>query len=354
VIIETISRNSRFAIYGAQVVAYGAYVAIKHLFNRTPKCFIVSNLDGNPVEIEGLPVRTIGAVSRDALIVIAVTELLQDEIAATLQEKGYRHICKLTAREEHLLMSAYFASMEMFPLAATRPDCGDGNGNGNGNGFFSLYEVRHHLDKPLRNQPVLMPWEIPIQAGAVLTGIRVCEQLDNKGDNISDKNRQYCEASAMYGVWKNASAAWVGIEQYRRHLLVRPDMLRDDIDVIMPLPYVCFPNLESQFRRFVGDEIVRALHKALKELYPDKYETYAQCLNDKYHYAYNLIVAKKAVFDTFCEWAFRITDHIETLALQSVKETRALAYMVEQLTSIYFIANRDKLTIVHAEKAIYT
>jgi hypothetical protein len=247
-------------------------------------------------------------------------------------------------------MSEYYANTGRFPLTVKALD----HRGAGSNGGFSLYEVRHHLDKPLRNRPKLRPWEIPIQAGAELTGIRICEKLDNDGDNISDKNKQYCEASAMYKVWKSASAAWVGIEHYRRHLLVTPDMLSDDIDVIMPLPYACYPNPESQFRRFVGEEIAMAMHTALRELYPDKYEAYAGCLDGKYHYAYNMIVAKKAIFDKFCEWAFNVTAYIETLALQSVKETRALAYVTEQLTSIYFMSNQDKLKIRHAEKAIYT
>jgi hypothetical protein len=356
-IADIIRGYSKFVLYGAQVVAYGAYVATKRLSGRVPERFVVSDLDGNPARIEGLPVGTLDAVSRDTLIVVAVTELLQDEIAATLQANGYRHIFKLTAHEEHLLMSAYYTDIGRFPPAARRLDrCGDDysdNAGGGNDGFFALYEVRHHLDKPLRNRPEPMPWEIAIQAGAALTDARICAQPDNKGDNISDKNKQYCEATAMYSIWKNASTDWVGIEQYRRHLLVTPDMLSDDIDVILPLPYICYPNAESQFRRFVGEEIALALHKALRALYPDKYETYARCLNGKYHCAYNLIVAKKAVFGKFCEWAFRITSHIEAQALQSVKETRALAYTVEQLTSIYFIANLDNLTIRHAEKAIY-
>jgi hypothetical protein len=351
-LIDVIREHSNFAIYGAQVVAYGAYTALRALYNRTPECFVVSASEDNPAKIEDIEVRTLDTCGLDAentLVLIAVTELFQDEIAATLRSRGYVHTFRLTQHEEHLLMSAYYANIGRFPLAQKSPNCGSG-----GNGVFSLYEVRHHFDKPLRNHPGLEPWEVPIQAGAEPAGIRICEQLDNDGDNISNKNKQYCEASAMYKVWKSASTAWVGIEHYRRHLLVTPDMLSNDIDVILPLPYICYPNTTAQFRRFVGEEIVNALHKSLKELYRDEYETYARCLNGKYHCAYNLIVARKEVFGKFCEWAFNTTNHIETFALQSVAETRALAYVMEQLTSIYFIANRDKLTIVHAEKAIYT
>jgi hypothetical protein len=347
-VIDIIRGHSKFALYGARVVAYGAYVAIKHLFGLAPECFVVSTLDGNPAEIAGLPVRPLDACALDAestLVVIAVTEPLQDEIAAALQAKGYRHIFRLTAHEEHLLMSEYFASMGRFPLAEKSP-------GSDGDGDFALYEVRHHLDKPLRKRPGLRPREIPIQAGAELAGIRVCELRDNDGDNISHKNAQYCEASAMYSIWKNATAPWVGVEHYRRHLLVTPDMLYGDVDVIMPLPYMCYPDSESQFRRFVGEEVATALHDALKKLHPGEYEAYARCLSGEYHYAYNMIAARKEVFDKFCEWAFGITGYIERLDLRSVKETRALAYAAEQLTSIYFMANLDKLTIKHAEKEI--
>ena len=157
----------------------------------------------------------------------------------------------------------------------------------------------------------------------------------------------------MYWVWKNAKASWVGIEHYRRHLLVTPDMLNQNVDAILPLPYLCYPNSQAQFRRFVGEEVVQALSDALKTLYPNEYDEYCRCLRGNYHYAYNLIAAKSSVFADYCEWAFRITDYMETLGLQSIKETRALAYTVEMLTSIYFIYNQNKLKIKHTEKAIY-
>ena len=344
-ITDTVSKHAKFAFYGAQTVAYGAYVAIKHLIGRAPECFIVSSSDGNPGEIEGLPVVNIEKVSPDTLIIIAATELLHAEISEILHSSGHRHSFSLTAREEHSLMSAYYESIGSFPLAAEassrHPD-------------FTMFEVRHHNDKPLKGHPRLEAWEVPIQAGAELTDVRICEKPDNTGDNISAGNRQYCEGTAMYWVWKNAPAAWVGIEHYRRHLLVRPDMLCDEIDAILPLPYICFPNVQAQFLRFVNEDTVNALKSALRALYPGEYGDYVQCLHGKYHYAYNLIAAKSGVFADYCKWAWKVTDYIESLGIKSINESRALAYILEMLTSIYFITNKSGLKIRHAEKAIYT
>ncbi|MCL2079057.1 MAG: DUF4422 domain-containing protein [Oscillospiraceae bacterium] len=343
-ITEIIQKYSKFAFYGAQVVAYGAYTAIKHLSSRSPECFIVSNLDGNPREIEGLPVQALETVSPDTLIIIAVTELLQDEIAANLKANGYLRTFKLTSHEEHLLMSDYYASIGKFPLAMKKPG---------GDIEFTLFEVRHHLDKPLKKRPKLEPWETSIQAGAELTDIRICGIPDNTGDNISIKNKQYSEASAMYWVWKNASAPWVGIEHYRRHLLVSPEMLNDNADAILTLPYICYPNAKSQFQRFVSEDIIAVLLTVLNMLYPDDYDDYVRCLNGKYFYTSNLISAKHGVFADYCKWAFGIMERIEQFDMQSIKKPRALGYIVEMLTSIYFMSNKQALNIRHAQKAIY-
>ncbi|MBR6268426.1 MAG: DUF4422 domain-containing protein [Selenomonadaceae bacterium] len=62
--------------------------------------------------------------------------------------------------------------------------------------------------------------------------------MDNTGKNISARNKQYCEMTATYWVWKNTHHTWKGIEHYRRHLLVKPEMLAEDVDAILPLTYV--------------------------------------------------------------------------------------------------------------------
>lgn len=68
-LIDELEKYESFTIFGAQVVAYGAYKAIRELTGRTPSCFAVSSLSGNPLEIEGIPVRELSGISRDVLAV---------------------------------------------------------------------------------------------------------------------------------------------------------------------------------------------------------------------------------------------------------------------------------------------
>jgi hypothetical protein len=305
-------------------VAYGAYVAIKQLKGVTPKCFVVSSLEGNLKEIDTVPVRTLDGVSRDMLIVVAVSDLLQ----AQIHLRDYPNVFRLTSHEEHLLMSKYFGAK--FPLASIS--------SATPKPAFTLYETHSKNDKPLKNPPVLHPWEKRIRA------------------DDYPKNPQYCEMSAARRIWKSAASDWVGLEHYRRHLLVTPQMLTDDIDAVLPLPYICYPDTVSQFRRFVSGGVLNALLIALRKLHPDKYDGYIKILYGKLQYTYNLVAAKRSVYADYCIWFFGITEYMETMAdkVPEIANTRALSYVAEVLTNLYFMSNKDKLKIRHAEKAIYT
>ncbi|MBO6178670.1 MAG: DUF4422 domain-containing protein [Selenomonadaceae bacterium] len=347
-VVEIIKNRDSFYIYGAQVVAYGAYTAIRHLCGKLPQGFIVNRSDGNPEDIEGIPVCSRWeSIPRESLIIVAVTELLHEEIAKALEAAGFTKLFLLTQHEEHLLMSAYFESIGRFPMAKLSTDATFVD--------LAIYEVRNHRDKPLSTRPPLNVFEHTIQAGAAITEDRIAKIMDHTGKNISAKNRQYCEMTATYWVWKNTDHDWKGIEHYRRHLLVKQEMLTSDVDAILPLPYICYPNTLSQFRRFVSEDVLQALLQVLRELHPSEYDGYLSILRGQYQYTYNLVCAKAEVFDDYCAWFFRITEHMEGMAdiVPDIEKTRALSYVAEVLTNLYFMSHQDVWRIQHVEKAIY-
>ena len=349
---DIVRESDVFYIYGAQVVAYGAYKALMELTRKSPECFLVTSAEGNPGEIEGIPVRTPekAEIPTHSLIVVGVTELLQREIGGILNGRGFTNLFFLTQHEEYLLMGSYFSEIGRFPLVEEPSEK-----NGNPGLDFALYEVRNHRDKPLSKRPPLFPYEKSIQAGAALTDISVAPMGDDTGGNISAKNKQYCEMTATYWVWKNTDHEWKGIEHYRRHLLVTPAMIGGDADAILPLPYLCYPNTLSQFRRFVSQDVLDALLRTLMELHPRQYDEYLAIIRGHFQYTYNLVCAKREVFDDYCAWFFRITEAMERMGTEvpEIAETRALSYVAEVLTNIYFMSNSGRWRIRHAEKAIY-
>ena len=123
----------------------------------------------------------------------------------------------------------------------------------------------------------------------------------------------------------------------------------------MPLPYMCYPNEMAQFLRFTTQNVLEALLDTLRALHPKEYGDYHAILYGRYQYTYDLLCARRAVFDDYCGWFFEITEHMERIAdkVPEIRETRALSYVAEVLTNLYFMYHRKKLRIRHVEKAIY-
>lgn len=116
-VTEWLKETDNYVIYGAQVVAVGAYTAITHLTGKKPQCFAVASMDGNPEEIDGIPVRLIETIPKSTYIVVGVTELIQQEVLPYLDTKGYRNLFPLSQHEEHRLMADYYKRIGKFPLA---------------------------------------------------------------------------------------------------------------------------------------------------------------------------------------------------------------------------------------------
>lgn len=356
-VTDEIAKYDKYVIYGAQVIAVGAREAIAHLTGKQPTSFVVGKPagktwfpTGNPEEIDGIPVVPIDTVSTDTFIVLGITELIQQEVIPYLDEHGYTNYYPLTQHEEHLLMSEYYDSIGRFPTVEGEPAS-------HKKVDFVLYEVKNDKDKPLGYHPRLFYYEKEIQAGAAIAESKIAEITDDTGWNISEKNRMYCEMSAVYWIWKNTNHDWIGIEHYRRHLLVKPEMLTDDIDAIMPLPYICYPNEMAQFLRFTTENVKDAMFRALEALHPKEFEEYEKILYGKYQYTYDLVCARKYVFDNYCRWFFEITEYMEKNFSEEVPElieTRAFSYVAEVLTNLYFMYHQKDLRIRHVEKAIYT
>ena len=58
---------------------------------------------------------------------------------------------------------------------------------------------------------------IPIHCGKAISNVELNIQEDNRGDNISSKNPNYCELTALYWAWKNLkNVNYIGLVHYRR------------------------------------------------------------------------------------------------------------------------------------------
>ena len=60
----------------------------------------------------------------------------------------------------------------------------------------------------------------PIHVGAKSSNIILDYTRDDSGDNISLKNKYYCELTGIYWMWKNVDADFYGLMHYRRYLML--------------------------------------------------------------------------------------------------------------------------------------
>lgn len=390
------------AIYGAQGTALGVYEAIHNLYpRRRIRCFLVSERGGNAEYLSGIPVLELEAFSGSLSpkekgnieILIATPENMMPAIEASLKEHGLLCYVRLTSSRWAELMNCHHAGEKEFmplralPVGFHRAD-------------LHVFMAKFHGDKPLSADYDLPEWITPIQVGAVRSPERVADILDCDGENISAKNGNYSELTALYWIWKNrllcpsdgigvhpsggqgssstasqgsapsarpgsassgsAGNEYYGLSHYRRILeFTEDDVLRlvdNGVDVVLPYPMPYEPDIEEHHRRYLKEEDWKAVRRAVWELQPEYSKAFPSVLEQKYLYNYNIILARKEVLAEYCEWLFPILSRVEELSVPggADRADRYIGYIAETLETLYFMYHaadkpaKNRLNIMHA------
>ncbi|MBO6113881.1 MAG: DUF4422 domain-containing protein [Lachnospiraceae bacterium] len=376
---------NNIVIFGAQGYALGTCKAIKTAYpDKHISCFLVSKVGGlNPEMLDGIPVRELASFS-DSLsdeeknnteIIIATPENIQPEIEKILEGYGLTNHSRLTSAKWNELMSLYHDEIGLYiPLDSLeyKIDKTDSLNTDS----IRIFMAKFYKDKVLQEKFDLPDYMIPIQVGAELTDVRVADVLDNQGDNISKKNVNYCEITALYWMWKNVldvdeeinedviggadcknavnlDVQYYGLAQYRRMFrLSDDDILRinnNDVDVVLPYPMPYEPDINAHHNRYLKDVDWNAMLTALREFSPEYAKAFEDVLKQQFMYNYNVILAKKEVLRDYCAWLFPILERTEELSVPKGNERadRYIGYMAETLETLYFMYNRDRLRIAH-------
>ncbi len=350
-------------IYGAQGIALGAYEAIHNLCPaRKIRCFLVTERGINAEYLAGLPVVELDTLAHDLSeeekvnleILIATPENVMEEIEKTLDSHGFYCHVRLTSRRWAELAGYNYAENKKFmPLSALPVGCHKAD--------VHVFMAKFYKDKPLAGTYHIPEWVEPIQVGAELCEERVASILDCEGENISRKNGNYSELTALYWIWKNCliqksvkdNHEYYGLVHYRRVLeLSEDDVLRlvnNDVDVVLPYPMPYEPDIEAHHRRYLKKTDWDAVVTAVAKLHPEYVNVFASVLQQKYLYNYNILLAQKKALENYCQWLFPVLELVEELSVPRGKDRsdRYIGYIGETLATLYFMANRDRLNITH-------
>lgn len=204
---------------------------------------------------------------------------------------------------------------------------------------------------------------IPIQTGTSLTEDRFDMIHDNDGDNnISSKNHDYCELTALYWAWKNLSADYYGLCHYRRFLSfskpknkypyiyykkIDEDFLKylsidnskhfvEDYDIILPQTEKIFMSVTEHYlaSKLHNKKDFYVMKEILKNDYPDYIEDMNTYLSQDEIFFGNMFIMKNNIFNEYCTWLFDILLKFDKLHHSSSK--RADGYLAERLLGIFF------------------
>lgn len=324
-----VNQHKRLYIYGTGVVAGGAAEAIQYLYDVVPEGYLVSDTIErwhaiNPQEI---------------LILIATPEQYHNEIIHTLVQYGYGEIDRvcLTSHMEYLLMGEYLKQKSGFRLIE---DCRKKKSKTNVDIYIA--EASSGKDIVLNNR---------YESKAFIHKV-LCDQVECPLDNSI-----YGELSAMWWMHKYEQHDVMGLYHYRRDLLLDEidiSVLKDEeADVILPLPFVCEPDTSGQYGRYLHVKDQQVIWDILKKRHPEFYEKAEMILQDKYLYNYNILIARKEVFNAYFEWLFTLLEEISKECEKENRPERKPRYIGrigEVLTSLYFTVNEQNYKIIHGEK----
>ena len=207
----------------------------------------------------------------------------------------------------------------------------------------------------------------PIQVGAEISDVDLEILKDNIGDNISSKNKNYCELTALYWLWKNSEADYKGLMHYRRlfdlnngkirwfnkfpenltnilHLnLSFLEFIFEDFDIILPMKRVIQKN-PTVYEHYKNKHYISDLDKVLniiEEKNPQMYETAVEVLKkSKEIYLYNMFISSKEFFNNYAQWLFSILFELEKdikteLGERNIFQQRVYGFISERLLTIY-------------------
>lgn len=345
-LIKELAEQGETIIYGAGVMGKALMKCLREEpYNLRIACLLVIDMEGNPEEIEGVPVLGLDCAAeyREKIILVALHEKHIAAAMKELQERGFSHLVPISfdsdiwsnIRGNWLNHNQLKGGLQYTDLDEVLED------------DLHVYVVHSIADRTLKEESQPRSYEIPIQVGAALTDIEMFPVRDSEGENISNKNPQYCELTALYWIWKHDKAKYVGLSHYRRKFEINEEqaekLLHSDIDVVTTVPVVNFAGIRQQYCSDHEEKDWDIMLEAIEKIHPEYACTADKVQNGIYYYAYNMFIARREILDDYCRWLFPILSYCEEkIGVKADSyQNRYIGFLAERLLTIYLVRNRQ-------------
>ncbi len=333
------------------------------------EAFLVDTLAGNDSAVDGVPVRELSdhtCLNPAFPVLIATKSIYHAQIEETLRGMGAERLIPVSAEVDSALRNAYVQKVyrqegrefaKIYELS-----CGEAaltQGTEEGTSLRGcIYMAKSVYDRPLSVAYESPSYEKAIQVGAALTDQRLGPGIltDDTGENISAKNRQFCELTGLYWIWKHAGEDVVGLSHYRRHFLLPPDwlerMVNHQIDIILPVPAYIAPSVGENYRERHDASDWDFLLSYLQKYDPEAYVWGEKVFSGNLYFTCNMFIMRKEILDQLCGWLFPILEAVADHGgkKEDVYGNRYPGFVSERLMTLYFYMCQHKYRIVYADK----
>ncbi len=334
------------------------------------KAYIYDNDELNPDSIDGVPVLHMSKCLKrlnGATVYIGTRGIHYKHIVAVLHECGVCTILPCTPEMDMKLRHEYIervfkerhAEFQLLENLSSKKkdntfDAEEVEGH--------VYTVKSAYDVCLSKEVKLRKYERFIYVGCDLDiGRQLCEgYMDNIGENISDRNKQFCELTALYWAWKNSNDEYIGIQHYRRRFILGDDwvrkLMKNDIEVVLPIPLSVLPSVAENFCERHDSQIWITALRTLRKMHPDDYQMACEYFDDELYSPCNMLIMHRKVLDEYCSWLFPML--FEIVKTEGEKEDHYLnrypGFIAERFLSFWCSKYVESKRLVYADKVFLT
>lgn len=193
---------------------------------------------------------------------------------------------------------------------------------------------------------------------------------DDVDDNISEKNKSFCELTGLYWIWKNINCdpdEITGIVHYRRYFCNRLNDIRyaycnvlptiisykdikkylNQYDIILPKPIKSIKTAEEVYKYYHHPEDLELTKKVISELNHEYLTTFNKVLNYHFYYYGNMMICTRKMLTDYCSWLFPILFEVERkndeTKYRDTYQSRVYGFLAERLLPVWVIYNNYKI-----------
>jgi hypothetical protein len=202
---------------------------------------------------------------------------------------------------------------------------------------------------------------IPIHVGKGIKNNDFGVIGDDTGDNISIKNQNFCELTALYWAWKNElfkDVEYCGLVHYRRYFDGNDINLKDkriasqnelliklkNCDVLVPKKRNYFiEDIKTHYSNAHYKKDLEEIRNILDEKYPEYLNDFDVFMEQTKIHLFNMFVMKSKDYYKYCEWLFDVLFELEKridISNYDSYQARVFGFLSERLFNVWLIHNK--------------